>query len=184
MKYCKACGSPVDSLTKKCTGCGKQYFSFRSKWVVCTMIFLSFFILSFVLNLFLLPSYLSLSSSHNTLTDECDSVRSELSHYQEKNSELSSLNKDLLQKNSSLSVDVTNLTEDLRLLNKKNTFLEKYLFFYFNDDSVYFHRYGCVQTYDCYCVSSGIVFHPDNVIFCTREYAISRGCTPCSCCFN
>lgn len=25
-KYCSACGSEIDAVTKKCTGCGKQYF--------------------------------------------------------------------------------------------------------------------------------------------------------------
>lgn len=26
VKYCSQCGSPINSCTKKCTGCGKQYF--------------------------------------------------------------------------------------------------------------------------------------------------------------
>ncbi len=25
-KYCKLCGKEIDSTTRKCTGCGKQYF--------------------------------------------------------------------------------------------------------------------------------------------------------------
>lgn len=29
-KYCKNCGSPIDHETKKCAGCGKQYFKFSS----------------------------------------------------------------------------------------------------------------------------------------------------------
>lgn len=30
-RYCKLCGQPIDSTTKKCTGCGKQYFKAKLK---------------------------------------------------------------------------------------------------------------------------------------------------------
>lgn len=34
-KYCSKCGSAINSKTKKCTGCGKQYFKFAFKPVLC-----------------------------------------------------------------------------------------------------------------------------------------------------
>jgi len=42
--FCKHCGSPVDPSTKKCTGCGKQYFRLPSRkgssltWKVVTIL--------------------------------------------------------------------------------------------------------------------------------------------------
>lgn len=35
IKYCSRCGSPINSSTKKCTGCGKQYFKVTFKPVLC-----------------------------------------------------------------------------------------------------------------------------------------------------
>ena len=31
-RYCKHCGHAIDSYTKKCTGCGKQYFKAKFRW--------------------------------------------------------------------------------------------------------------------------------------------------------
>jgi len=33
-RYCKFCGGLIDSKTKKCTSCGKQYFKFRKKMLI------------------------------------------------------------------------------------------------------------------------------------------------------
>lgn len=38
IKYCSKCGSLIDSKSKKCTGCGKQYFKFIFKPIVCLFI--------------------------------------------------------------------------------------------------------------------------------------------------
>ncbi|HIT65982.1 MAG TPA: hypothetical protein IAB61_01865 [Candidatus Merdisoma merdipullorum] len=37
-RYCKLCGSELDLNTKKCTGCGKQYFSIRHKAPIILLI--------------------------------------------------------------------------------------------------------------------------------------------------
>lgn len=40
LRYCKRCGKPINSTAKKCTGCGKQYFTFRRHaiWIVPAVI--------------------------------------------------------------------------------------------------------------------------------------------------
>ena len=47
-KYCRVCGKEVDRTTKKCTGCGKQYFSGKKfcKIIGIAIIFLSITLLS------------------------------------------------------------------------------------------------------------------------------------------
>lgn len=50
-RYCKYCGSLVDLSTKKCTGCGKQYFNLKSKFVHVKKII---FICSVLMNIFLI----------------------------------------------------------------------------------------------------------------------------------
>ena len=39
MVYCKKCGSPIDNGTKKCTGCGKQYFNIHkfTSWKIISI---------------------------------------------------------------------------------------------------------------------------------------------------
>ena len=37
-KYCSKCGSAINNQTKKCTGCGKQYFQFSFKPILCIIL--------------------------------------------------------------------------------------------------------------------------------------------------
>lgn len=39
-RYCKLCGQPIDNTTKKCTGCGKQYFKARFKPLYALLVIL------------------------------------------------------------------------------------------------------------------------------------------------
>ena len=41
-RYCKHCGHAIDSSSKKCTGCGKQYFKAKFRWsfVILLIVFL------------------------------------------------------------------------------------------------------------------------------------------------
>lgn len=40
-RYCQFCGSPVDNATKRCQGCGKQYFHFKRSTLFVTAIIAS-----------------------------------------------------------------------------------------------------------------------------------------------
>lgn len=37
-RYCKLCGNEIDPVTKKCNGCGKQYFSLKHRIPVFLLI--------------------------------------------------------------------------------------------------------------------------------------------------
>lgn len=40
IRYCKYCGKPINGTSKKCTGCGKQYFRAKLFWTVLSIIVL------------------------------------------------------------------------------------------------------------------------------------------------
>ena len=40
-RYCKHCGHAIDSSTKKCTGCGKQYFRAKFRWIYIVLLIAS-----------------------------------------------------------------------------------------------------------------------------------------------
>ena len=54
VKYCSRCGKPIDPISKKCTGCGKQYFKGISAKVFFIGTLILCLILSLVLNIVLI----------------------------------------------------------------------------------------------------------------------------------
>jgi len=51
-RYCKYCGHEINSNTKKCTGCGKQYFKFKVKPFVSVLVVLFLVVTYFGVNYF------------------------------------------------------------------------------------------------------------------------------------
>ncbi len=180
MKYCKHCGAPVDSHTKKCSKCGKQYFTFRNKWVILSFVFILLFLVSSTADFFLYRAYVSASASSVSFKEKYDSSCAELSSLQSKNSELSARNKDLRSENSAKSDELAYLRNQVASNDKRIQFLQKNLYFIYKHDSVYYHRYGCLSTYGGHMLWNSIL--SDDVTLCTREYAISRGYIACPDC--
>lgn len=180
MKYCKHCGSPINSHTMKCDNCGKQYFTFRNKWVILSFVFILLFLVSSAADLFLYRAYVSSSANSASLKEKYDSARVELSSLQSKNSELSARNKDLRSENSAKSDELTYLRNQVASNDGRIQFLQKNLYFLYGYDSVYYHRYGCLSTAGGHMLWNSIL--SDDVTLCTREYAISRGYIACPDC--
>lgn len=182
MKYCKHCGAPIDPRTKKCSKCGKQYFTFRNKWVILSFVFILLFLVASTANFFLYRAYVSASDSSVSLKEKYDSARAELTSLQSKNSELSTRNKDLRSENSAKSDELTYLRNQAASNDKRIQFLQKNLYFLYEYDSVYYHRYGCISTPGGHMLWNSLLLDPDDVTLCTREYAISRGYIACPDC--
>lgn len=182
MKYCKHCGSPINSHTMKCDNCGKQYFTFRNKWVILSFVFILLFLVASTANFFLYRAYVSASDNSTSLKEKYDSSRAELSSLQSKNSELSARNKELRSENSAKSDELSYLRDKTQENDRRIRSLEKYLYFYHSFDHTYYHRYGCTVSGTCYFVTSGMDTVFDDVVFCSREYAISRGYIACPDC--
>ena len=182
MKYCKHCGSPINSHTMKCDNCGKQYFTFRNKWVILSFVFILLFLVASTAIFFLYRAYVSASDNSVSLKEKYDSSRAELSSLQSKNSELSARNKDLRSENSAKSDELTYLRNQAASNDKRIQFLQKNLYFLCDYDSVYYHRYGCISTMAGYRLWNSRLLDPDDDTLCTREYAISRGYIACPDC--
>jgi len=71
-KYCSLCGSRIDSNTKKCTGCGKQYFKGIS-WTI--VLFILVIILAIALVFVITTSNNENSSNHDLLQKENSTVQ-------------------------------------------------------------------------------------------------------------
>ena len=111
MKFCKQCGSPINARTKKCDSCGKQYFTFRNKWIISLFVFILLFSVSLFSNLVLFFSLKYAESENKGLHDELSdlsSLRDENNSLLTKNSSLSSANKNLSESNKEKNDEIQN----------------------------------------------------------------------------
>ena len=76
--HCKKCGFVIDYYTKKCTGCGKQYF--RAKSMLPLFILLIFLIASIGLNIFQYLELRNISSLLSTHTSKTSSLEEKISN--------------------------------------------------------------------------------------------------------
>lgn len=74
IKYCSRCGKPIDPISKKCSGCGKQYFKGISAKIFLIGALIICLILSLVLNVVLIiklnQKSLPSQQTNNTNTDQ------------------------------------------------------------------------------------------------------------------
>lgn len=157
VKYCSRCGQIIDPTTKKCQGCGKQYFKGISLKAVFIVLLGVLFVASVVSNVILGITYVG-------LREEAE---------------------DLLQKNMSLKTEIRELTDDIDDLNddisalkrvnntnsEKLKLLDFWIVFIENDGTNYYHKYECNKFVGNDCWAHNV------------EYAEYLGYEPCpSCC--
>lgn len=180
MKYCKNCGSLIDSHTMKCSNCGKQYFTFRSKWVVLSLVSSVLCLALLISCFFLLYFYLQVSDKCSIAEDEASSLRTQVVSLRSANSSLTSKNENLSLTNDAISQELSYLQDQSASNDTRIQFLQKNLYFLYDNDSVYYHRYGCLSTLGGHMLWNSIL--SDGVTLCTREYAIARGYIACPDC--
>lgn len=105
-KFCKHCGSAIDTSTRKCTGCGKQYFKLS---MFKKPFYLFVLLLSLFLNVFLVFQNSNLQKE-NDITDEYERIKTA-------NGSLTIRN-DLLEKENEL------LLEKIQEYNNKLSFFD------------------------------------------------------------
>lgn len=114
-KYCARCGNVIDSATKKCTGCGKQYFKGISwKLIVSGMVGV-LLVSSCVINV---CQYVALSEANDTIAN-------------------------LQKRNVALQGDVDDLKSDLSSQKSKIEFFDEHVVFVEDDGTKLFHKYEC-----------------------------------------
>lgn len=132
VRYCSRCGNVIDPDTKKCTGCGKQYFKgFRLSTILLTLTL----ILSLAGNYLLYAKNIEL---------EIEVTNLEQTH------------KDLELEKSNLANTVRNLKKDKASLqvqiyeySSKTDFYDKYIVFVVEGDKKYYHHYDCDKFQSC-----------------------------------
>lgn len=185
MKFCKQCGSPINARTKKCDSFGKQYFTFRNKWIISLFVFILLFSVSLFSNLILFFSLKYAESENKGLHDELSdlsSLRDEYNSLLTKNSSLSSANKNLSESNKEKNDEISYWKDLSTQYEEKINFIKENAFFILTTDDTYYHRYGCTASADCYLVWNSSYSIEDKCTFCSRSYAISRGYIACPDC--
>lgn len=119
IKYCSQCGSQIDPNTKKCTGCGKQYFKGikLTKFSITAIALSTLLITSVIFNIIQTMKEKEISQQREFLLSSVDELVSE--------------NEDLrneLNKNKNL-VD----------------FIDTYVVFVENDGTNLYHKFGCYK---------------------------------------
>lgn len=125
-KYCSRCGHGVDPLTKKCTGCGKQYFKGITARGFLIAMFVFLFVVSFAGNIILFYTTIS--------------IREEYAELKKANSlKIVALNQEiseLKRENSSLQVSFYEHAQ-------KANFMDKHIVLVEDDGTKLYHKYDC-----------------------------------------
>ena len=121
--YCKKCGGLIDNKTKKCTGCGKQYFRFSKK----VFIILVVAIIAIGLVAANVYQYITNRQSVELLNKNLESMRDNRDDFMSKNDDL---------------------TAQLFLKDKELNFWDKYAVIVTEAGEKY-HHYGCYHLDDC-----------------------------------
>jgi cell division protein FtsB len=157
-KYCSRCGQIIDSSTKKCRGCGKQYFKGFSLKTVFIILLSVLLVASLAGNIILNITCVGLREEAEDLTKTNKSLKSDV---RELKDEIDDLNDDI---------------SDLKRANNANSnkldLLDSWIVFIENDGTKYYHKYECNKFVGDDCWAHNI------------EYAEYIGYKPCPNCYN
>lgn len=165
VRYCKFCGSPIDAETKKCTGCGKQYFSpaFARRLAIV-----------------LLP--IALIVSTGLLLKELFHCHDQIEALSASVSEISSDLTTVSQERDDLALQVQQLEKEISTLRSSSRKIEDELEFYHSKVAVVDLTYPPISYYHTRSCSS--LLRSKGYTVYTIPEAKQRGYTPCPYCFN
>ena len=165
VRYCKFCGSPIDAETKKCTGCGKQYFS---PTFACRLAAALLSIVLIVSAFLLLKELFHCHGQIEALSASVSEISSDLTTV--------SLERD------DLALQVQQLEKEIATLRSSSRKIEDELEFYHSKVAVvssidtilhYYHTRSCSH-----------IPHPTGYSVYTIPEAKQLGYTPCPYCFD
>lgn len=170
-RFCKLCGSPIDPTTKKCTGCGKQYFRLpvrkKSNFIPKVVVFLSLLIVG--LCIYRNVQYRDQIAGLNTRISELESVVEAAEAQQASDAALIS---DLRKKNAGNSSKVYTLSQQVEKMQRVYDFCNDHIVVVSDDGTRTYHKVQCFYFDDSY-------FWAYNL-----EAAQQQGYKPCSFCFS
>lgn len=140
-KYCSCCGNAIDPATKKCRGCGKQYFKGVSWKAVLTTMAIIVFLLSFAGNFILCFTNIKL----NKALEEAQSDSTTVSSLQKSNNELSKEILELRAEIAGLKEDKSELQSQIREYTSEIAFYDEFVVFVEDDGTNLYHNYDCYK---------------------------------------
>lgn len=152
-KYCSRCGNPIDPDTKKCRGCGKQYF----KGIPWKKFLGIITILSFALNVHFYFKTMELTDINALLETENGTLKEEIDGLKFDIYELKTRKGELERKLDTYAEEIA--------------FYDEYIVFVADDGSRLYHNYDCAFFQNC---TSFWVYG--------FEEAERKGYKPCSLC--
>ena len=155
VKYCSRCGSLIDATTKKCSGCGKQYFRGINHKIIL-IIFVFLFLVSLVVNI---KFYFENTEYMNKII-----------LLEQATVNLETENENLTSRITNLITDKTKLQTKINEQAKEIIFYDKHIVFIEDDGTKKYHKYDCQKFV-------GSSFWAYNL-----ESAKSKGYKPCSLC--
>lgn len=140
IKYCSRCGSAIDNKTKKCTGCGKQYFrGLRFTKFSVTVIVMSLVILA--LSTLCIFQYINTQTATSDLQAEVSRLEQQV-----KSKESTIKTRDTTIKNLNKKIDDL---EDEKWDNwSELSFFRNYVEIVPNDGTYTYHKWGCSKMDD------------------------------------
>lgn len=170
-RYCKLCGTGIDPSTKKCTGCGKQYFRLpvRKKrgFIPNVVVFLSLLIVG--LCIYRNIQYQDQIAGLNARISELESVVEAVEAQQASDKALIA---DLRKKNAGNSSKVYTLSQQIEKMQRVYDFCNDHIVVVSDNGARTYHKIQCFYFDDSY-------FWAYNL-----EAAQQKGYRPCSFCFS
>lgn len=118
-KYCSRCGNKIDHITKKCTGCGKQYFrGFKfNKFSITVIALVVLLLISFGFNVLQILDRNDVASQRDKWIDKADTLQKRVSTL------------------SSQALENRQIAD----------FVDKYVVFIEDDGSNVYHKFECYR---------------------------------------
>jgi RNase P subunit RPR2 len=141
-RYCKHCGGAIDSETKKCSKCGKQYFRLRINWgstfaFTITVLAIAIAAVSLYRTFQYQNEITLLKDQQALLQNQVDELKSTV---YDKNVKITKLEKQIEDKN----LKYTRLLKEKQDLQTKVEFYDDCVVFVLDDGTNRYHRYDCV----------------------------------------
>lgn len=141
-KYCSLCGNPIDPVTKKCQGCGKQYFKGFTFKTVLEAMACTFLVFSLGVNIFLCFIISDFKEDFSEQTKDISTLTANNNQLETDNTALQSTIADLKKEKNSLRVKLGNYAEAI-------AFYEKYFVMVADDGTDLYHNYDCYSFQAC-----------------------------------
>lgn len=179
-RFCKHCGHPIDPATKKCTGCGKQYFRppslKKSSLVSKVVVILSVLIVGMCV--YRNIQYQNqIKQLHAQIAEQSESITALRSNLESVKDELQSAKTDtseIKDKYRAKFSEAYNLAEENEEMKDIFEYCKKHMVFVPDDNTRIYHRYSCLA----------FKFSDSLYGIYSADTARAKGFTRCPLCFN